>query len=145
MSSPYKQAKITLENTDDDGNPESITVRGLYSEKHGLHSVKFTEHNGDGETTETHLVINENENRAMLTRRGFVNHKMQFDPGRKETIYYETPYGGLNMETNTDSVRFTPRSKGFDCRIIYTVFLCGTPGRADRHDMIIKVRCIDQP
>ncbi len=140
MNQQDQKVKILIESIMKDGAGESISVEGTYSCRGNLHCLKYIESNEDLIGTETTIVIQENVHRATLTRKGFVNNKMTFNPGHSEELYYETPYGAIFMEIETDSVHFVPGQMGYDCIILYKIIMGGDRSTMEKKDMRIRVR-----
>ena len=140
MNQQELKVKILIESIAKDGGVESVSTEGTYSFRGGLHCIKYIESTEDLMGTETTLLVHESPNRASITRKGFVNNKMSFNPGHSEEIYYETPYGSIYMEIETDSVHFVPGQMGFDCRIIYKIIMGGDRSTMEKKDMRVRVR-----
>lgn len=140
MNQQDQKVKILIESIAKDGSVESISTEGTYSCRGGLHCLKYIESSEDLQGTETTLLIQEAANRASLTRKGYVNNKMNFHPGHSEALYYETPFGSLYMEVEADSIHFVPGQMGFDCKILYKIIMGGDRSTAERKDMRVRVR-----
>ena len=140
MNQQEQKVKILIESINKDGTVESVSTEGIYSCRGHLHSVKYIEQSEDFQGTETHLLIQETANRASLTRKGYINNKMSFHPGHTETLYYETPFGSLYMEIETDSIHFVPGMMGFDCKILYKIIMGGDRSNMELKDMRVRVR-----
>jgi len=140
MNQQDQKVNILIESIGKDGAVEAISTEGTYSCRGGLHCLKYTESSEDLQGTETTLLYQENVNRASLTRKGYVNNKMTFVPGHSDDLYYETPFGSIYMEVETDSVHFIPGQMGFDCKILYKIVMGGDHKSAEQKDMRIRVR-----
>ena len=140
MNQQDQKVKILIESVAKDGSVESVSTEGTYSCRGGLHCLKYIESSEDLQGTETTLLVQENTQRASITRKGYVNNKMNFVPGFSEELYYETPFGSIFMEIETDSVHFVPGQMGFDCKILYRVIMGGDRNGGERKDMRIRVR-----
>ncbi len=140
MNQQDQKVKILIESVAKDGSVESVDTEGIYSCRGHLHCIKYIEQSDDLQGTETTLLIHENINRASLTRKGYVNNKMSFYPGRTEPLYYETPFGSLFMEVETDSIHFVSGHMGFDCKILYRIIMGGDRTNMEIKDMRVRVR-----
>ena len=143
MKTSGRPVKITIINTNTEGEKESISTRGIYMAQGGIINVRYKETGDGGEITETSMLIKPQENRASITRTGFLNNRLVFNPGKAEELYYETPFGSLVMELNTDSVRYRELGDGFECRVIYTLIMGGHHSNAERKDVRLKVQFAD--
>lgn len=140
MNQQEQRVSIFIESYAKDGTVESISTEGKYSCRGGLHCLKYIESSEDMQGTETTLLVQESANRASLTRKGVVNNKMNFVPEHSESLYYETPYGSIYMEIETDSVHFVLEPDGFLCKIVYRIIMGGDRHSAEYKDMRIRVR-----
>lgn len=140
MNQQDQKVKILIESVAKDGTVESVSTEGTYSSRGGLHCLKYIESSEDLQGTETTLVVQEGANRASITRKGYVNNKMNFVPGHSEELYYETPFGSIYMEIETDSIHFVPGQMGFDCKILYKVIMGGERNSGEHKDMRVRVR-----
>ena len=106
-----------MENVADDENIEVINI-GSYYKRNGKHYVKYEE------LTDSNGMINDNilkisDKEIELITKGCTGTHMVFTMGQKNTTYYSTPFGGINMAIDTYDLNVSEKEDSISADIRY--------------------------
>lgn len=65
--------------------------------------------------------------KAVLTRKGPVEYQMEFERGKKNITYYNTPMGNLVLEIETEEIEVALEEHSLDVHIRYLLEMDGEP------------------
>lgn len=102
--------KICGKQRGEDGTEDVVETMhpGEYRKKEGTHFLLYDEYlEGVEEPVKNILRLKGEE--VNLTKRGPLNVRMTFEPGREHRSSYQTPYGVLMMGTDTSRVDFVEK------------------------------------
>lgn len=91
---------------------------GSYYKRNGKHYVKYDEPGDDGGDI-SHNMLKISDNEVELTANGRTGHHMVFTEGQKNTTYYMTPFGGINMGIDTSSIEVSEQQDSIQLDIKY--------------------------
>jgi uncharacterized beta-barrel protein YwiB (DUF1934 family) len=110
-----QNSKITISTIQFDVDAdEVITVSypGEYFFHNGKHYVKYIEPLEDSAELQKHqteTIIKIDGNRVEVKKKGLIEAHMLYEPGIKNTTYYESPAGKLLMNIQTDRVKIVEK------------------------------------
>lgn len=76
--------------------------------------------------------------KAVLTRKGPVEYQMEFERGKKNITYYNTPMGNLVLEIDTEEIEVTQEEHSLDVHILYLLEMDGEPLSSCSIDIRVK-------
>lgn len=124
--------RVRSEQRNADGEKQIIEARskGRLSEREGVLYVLYTENmdeNGTGESAEVRnlLKIEKSSAWAEIRKSGAVSWKMRFEQGRTERQMYVTPYGSLEICTETKAVAVKTEQKKTSLQLMYALLMEG--------------------
>ena len=101
-------------------------VQGEYYFRSGSHYIFYEETAEDsGEKIKSSLKLKENT--LELTRKGAVDSRMIFETGKRHAAEYATPFGILQMETDTSRILLSEEEKGLRIKAEYDLWANGVP------------------
>lgn len=120
-----KRAVISVSSVQgDDKEPVAVVTPGDFYVKDGTYYARYEETEISGmKGTTTTLKIKKDE--LVLLRRGTTNARMQFSPSLKNVSMYSTPYGTLQVETNTLSIETNVDDDGGEVFVSYGMDISG--------------------
>lgn len=80
----------------------SVECQGSYDYKGGFHVIRFTETGENNETTKSMVCVKPDY--FKIIRKGAITTTMIFESNRSAATDYQTPYGVLQMQTDTQKV-----------------------------------------
>ena len=86
----------------------------------------------------TTTVVEVQDGRVILMRTGGVNSQMVFEEGRRHTSLYETPYGDLAMDVQTNRLRHNLDQRGGVMDIHYSIAVARTTTGKNRLQLRVK-------
>ncbi|MDR0818266.1 MAG: DUF1934 domain-containing protein [Oscillospiraceae bacterium] len=120
-----KKVRITVKGTQTvPENPEErieLLTDGHYSHAAGESVLTYTESELTGmEGVKTTFRVN-NQGIITLTREGEVNSVMVFEPGKKQTILYDTPFGVTTLGVDTIKASSLLGNRGGELELEYAL------------------------
>ena len=118
--------KIIGVQQDDAGeiNSSETATRGEYYFRNGSHYILYEETDKDsGKTVKNSLKFKSNI--LELTRKGALQSHMAFEAGKRHTADYATPFGMLQMETDTSRILFSEEEERFRIKAEYDLWANG--------------------
>ena len=98
-----------------------LLTDGQYSHTSGESVLTYTESELTGmEGVKTTFRVN-NKGVITLTREGEINSMMVFEPGKKQTILYDTPFGVTSLGVNTIKANSLLSKKGGELELEYVL------------------------
>lgn len=118
--------KIIGVQQDDAGEISSseTVVHGEYYFRNGSHYILYEETDGDsGKTVKNSLKFKGSI--LELTRKGALQSRMTFEAGKRHTADYATPFGMLQMETDTSRILLSEEEERFRIKADYDLWANG--------------------
>ena len=107
-----------LQFVDDDNDSVEFITNGLYYLKNGKHYVLYDEIvEGYKEPTKNTVVFS--DEKFEMIKKGVINTHMTFEERKKNSTYYEMPFGNMMIETNTKQVNVTEQEDELTVTIQY--------------------------
>lgn len=92
-----------LQFMDNDNDSVEFITNGLYYNRNGRHYVLYDEIvEGYSEPAKNTIVFN--DDKFEMIKKGVINTHMTFEEKKKNSTYYELPFGNIMIETNTKQV-----------------------------------------
>lgn len=92
-----------LQFMDNDNDSVEFITNGLYYHRNGRHYVLYDEIvEGYSEPAKNTIVFN--DDKFEMIKKGVINTHMTFEEKKKNSTYYELPFGNIMIETNTKQV-----------------------------------------
>ncbi len=110
---------------DDNGDVIELMVGGEYYFRNGMHYLVYDEVM-EGFTESTQNFVKIRPDFMQVRKKGTVNVTMKFEKGKKNTTLYKTPFGMLEMEMDTKSVRMSETEKNIDICAEYVLGMNGS-------------------
>ena len=127
MKNTDNSYKIVVRNTqtiDGEKNVIEETAYGSYNEKNGKQYIMYrTEATEESESVASILIIDGES--LTIRRRGSVSSSMTYRAGHKYAFPYETPYGAIEMEVETDRLISYLSPDGGMIELNYTLTIQG--------------------
>lgn len=90
-------------NSPEDEDCVEVIYPGTYYKRNGKHYVKYEEPVEDGSGINDNLIkISDKE--VEIVNKGQSSYQLVFTAGHKNTTFYATPFGGINMAVDTYSM-----------------------------------------
>lgn len=89
-----------------------------YDEPHYILSYEESEMTGLDGTTTTFFI---EPHRIVLIRNGVVQSRMEFEQGKRHNSAYDTPYGSMEVEVHTRTLRHNITDKGGEILLEYNI------------------------
>lgn len=125
------RVQMVIRGTQHDVSEESIEqiYQGEYSFRNGSHYIRYEEcYQGEGDPLSTGLnLLKIKEDTILISKKGAISTKMQFDPGKTTYTPYQTPYGTFQMEVITTDLTICRKGKDFHISIHYQLNMDGQP------------------
>lgn len=103
-----------------------LSTEGFYLEKNGAIYLFYEENHISGDF-KSKVVLRLKDNTVNMGRYGEMETHLHFEPGKRDTTIYKTPYGQFKVELLTDTVNIdADRDKG-NVDIDYSVSISGAP------------------
>lgn len=123
-------------------NAVDIVCPGEYYFRSGKHYIRYEEKIAeDSLGTDTRCTFKFCRDRAELTKKGVVNSKLVYEPGKTHIITYSTEYQDFLIGIRTDSLCLTESEHELLLEIDYTMEL----EYSELNDFHVKVRVSDEP
>lgn len=107
-----------LQYMDNDNDSVEFITNGLYYRKNGKHYVLYDEIvEGYNEPAKNTIIFN--DDKFEMIKKGIINTHMTFEEKKKNSTYYELPFGSIMIETNTNQVDVTETEKEINVMIKY--------------------------
>ena len=107
-----------LQFVDDDNDSVEFITNGLYYLKNGKHYVLYDEIvEGYKEPTKNTIIFN--DEKFEMIKKGVINTHMTFEERKKNSTYYEMPFGNMMIETNTKQVNIAEQEDEITVTIKY--------------------------
>lgn len=135
-----KEVVISLKGTQySEGETDiEIIYSGVYYYKNGLHYIGYKEVSEDGDTTKNMIKVAHDF--VEITRNGIVQSKMRFIENTRTTSPYNTPFGVLIMDIETEKLNVIIEEDYIETDMRYTIIMDGE--KASECDMCIKVKSV---
>ncbi len=121
--------RIASHQTDADGEQQDMEMHGtgqLFEREDALY-VLYEENPGiAGKTVRNFLKIEKNPCKVSLKKSGAVSWAVAFEEERHDVSEYQTPFGALLMEVETESVQLERTGRKISLQLVYTLFIQGT-------------------
>lgn len=92
-----------LQFMDNDNDSVEFITNGLYYHRNGRHYVLYDEIvEGYSEPVKNTIIFN--DDKFEMIKKGVINTHMTFEEKKKNSTYYELPFGNIMIETNTKQV-----------------------------------------
>ncbi len=121
--------RIASHQTDANGEWQDMEMQGtgqLFEREDALY-VLYEENPGiAGETVRNFLKIEKNPCKVSLKKSGAVSWAVVFEEGRHDVSEYQTPFGALLMEVETESVQLERTGQKISLQLVYILFIQGT-------------------
>ena len=105
------------EDYDEDDSIEVINI-GSYYKRNGKHYIKYDEPMEETPVVNSNLIKISTKEIELITR-GRTGTHMIFTIGQKNTTYYSTPFGGMNMSIDTYDLNVTEKEDFISVDIRY--------------------------
>lgn len=119
-----RQIQLTITGSQKEENGETFVTKqsweGEYFEKAGCRYLLYQE-NAPESGYILHNRIKLKDSVLELTKKGAVNTRMVFEPGKEYLTDYVTPYGCLKMGISTHSLEISPEEEKLKIRITYSL------------------------
>lgn len=102
----------------DGDEPVEIVTVGNYYYQHNKHYIIYEEVIKDIEGI-TKNTIKINDKKVDILKKGMTNVHMEFEQGKKNMTYYNTPYGDLLISVNTTKIKLIELENYITVRINY--------------------------
>ena len=107
----------TLDNAEDEQEIEVFSA-GKYYFKNGKHYILYEEQTEDsGDIVKNRITLK--DGCIEVQKKGHVNSKMVFEQDKKNSSWYNTPYGNLMAGTTVTDMRVTEDENLIDIRVSY--------------------------
>ena len=93
---------------------------GSYDEKNGKQYIRYKTETDEQNGTISSIIILDGDS-LTIKRRGHTNSSMVYRAGKKHAFPYETPYGIIDMEIETDKLISTVDENGGTIELVYTL------------------------
>ena len=93
---------------------------GSYDEKNGKQYIRYKTELDENDTSGTSILILDG-NSLTIKRRGHTNSSMVYRAGKKHAFPYETPYGIIDMEIDTERLISDIDENGGVIELVYTL------------------------
>lgn len=111
---------LQMMETDDAQEPIEIVVPGQYYFRNGSHYLRYEEMLDDtAETTVNYIKMSPNG--VEVRKQGQVNVHMVFEEGKKNTTFYNTPYGTLQMGISATGLELKESEDGIQMKVDYAL------------------------
>lgn len=114
----YIQIKSLQITKDYEREEIETNARGTYQEKNGSHYLIFEEKD-DENSGKTNNILKFTDQRLHMSKSGLVNVHMDFEKGKKSLSNYQTPFGALLLEIDTDVVTLDLQEKSLSLHLEY--------------------------
>lgn len=125
------RVQVVIRGTQQDVSEESIQqiYQGVYSFRNGSHYIRYEEsYQEEGESQSKGLsLLKIKEDTILMSKKGAITTKMQFDPGKITYTPYQTPYGTFQMEVITTDLTIRRKDKDFLISIHYQLNMDNQP------------------
>ena len=111
---------LQMMETDDAQEPIEIVVPGQYYFRNGSHYLRYEEMLDDtAETTVNYIKMSPNG--VEVRKQGQVNVHMDFEEGKKNKTFYNTPYGTLQMGISATGLELKESEDGIQMKVDYAL------------------------
>ena len=105
----------------DEQEPIELVVPGQYYFKNGSHYLRYEELMDETSAEPTVNYIKISSKAVEVRKKGLVNVHMVFERGKKNTTYYSTPYGTVEMGIAATGVMIEESENGIDMKVDYAL------------------------
>ena len=121
-----------------DGEEDTIEEKsvGSFRVMDGKAYIMYKTHGEDGD--ETTSVITVSDEGVKIKRKGAVVADMIYTQGEKTAFLYRLPFGAMDMEIYTKSIKNSLDENGGTLRIVYTLFVQGAKMENDMQIQILR-------
>lgn len=123
MNNTDRECRIIVKNTqtiDTETDTIEEIAYGSYDEKNGKQYIRYKTETDEGNGSISSIIILDGDS-LTIKRRGHTNSSMVYRAGKKHAFPYETPYGIIDMEIETDRLISTVDGNGGTIELIYTL------------------------
>lgn len=107
-----------MEEGDETPDPVEVICPGTYYKKKDWHYILYEEVQ-PGEKVVTRNTIKVKEGYYEVIKRGQANTHLIFEKGKSHTTFYETPYGSLFVEVETNQIFFEETEGQLNIQVDY--------------------------
>lgn len=140
MNNTDRAYRIIVKNTQTiDAETDTIEeiAYGSYDEKNGKQYIRYkTEADEENHSISSIIIIDGDS--LTIKRRGHTNSSMVYRAGKKHAFPYETPYGIIDMEIETDKLISTVDENGGTIELVYTLTVQGETYYNDMKITVVK-------
>ena len=110
---------------------------GSYDEKNGKQYIRYKTEADEQSGAIASIIILDGDS-LTIKRRGHTNSSMVYRAGKKHVFPYETPYGIIDMEIETDTLISNVSENGGTIELLYTLTVQGEIYYNDMKITIVK-------
>lgn len=110
---------------------------GSYDEKNGKQYIRYKTETDEENGSISSIIILDGDS-LTIKRRGNVNSSMVYRAGKKHAFPYETPYGIIDMEIETDRLISVVDENGGTIELVYTLTVQGEKYYNDMKITLVK-------
>ncbi len=112
----------TIKQKGEEEDTIEVYTTGTYYEKEGCLYLLYEEDMGEPYGIVKNTVkIKEEPLQITVSKKGITNSRMIFEVGQKNQSYYQTPFGGMSLSTNTKDVIVEMDEKALKVNIDYEI------------------------
>lgn len=137
-------ARMKIETISDNEPKLTKICHGTVSEENGGFVLRYVEEASEFQKTKTKVTLKDDY--MSILRTGSFNNKLEFRLGELIEAYYETPFGQIQIETDTSEIKMVYEEHKNIIRydIKYRLMMGGTKNELSNKDVSILVKIMER-